>query len=139
MALEIFPNKKQVKTEEIEIAINQNSIFIENHYNYIPPHYKDHPPYHELKDRVVSLNIKGQLRKKNCLTFCLGSNFPPFGSIGTVIGILNSSIEVLFDEPFIGGSNLGKRCNYFRACLMQFSDVYNLTRFLLINSFIFYC
>ena len=61
--------------------------------------------------------------------FVLGLNFPPFGSMGTIIGILNMSIEVLFDEPFIGGSNLGGRCNYLRGCLMQFVDVFNITRF----------
>ena len=37
-------------------------------------------------------------------------------------------IEVLFDDSYIGGGNLGGRCNYWRGCLMDFIDVFNLTR-----------
>lgn len=56
-------------------------------------------------------------------------NFPPFGSVGTVVGVLNMKVEVLFDEPFLGGNNLGGRCSFWRGCLMEFLDVFNLTRF----------
>ena len=52
--------------------------------------------------------------------------------MGTIIGIIDRKIEVLFDEPFIGGSNLGGKCNYWRGALLDFIDVFNLTRFLII-------
>ena len=52
----------------------------------------------------------------------------PFGKTGTIIGIIDTKIEVLFDEPFIGGSNLGGRCPWLRGAIVLFTDVFNLMK-----------
>ncbi|KAG2447716.1 hypothetical protein HYH02_007176 [Chlamydomonas schloesseri] len=50
----------------------------------------------ELGDRVVCVSSKGS---------------PPYGSRGTIIGVYEEACEVVFDEEFGGGSNLGGRVN----------------------------
>ena len=69
--------------------------------------------------------------------FAIGQSFAPFGWSGTVIGILGNKpengvleikIEILFDQPFIGGTNLSGRCSWGRGAIVDFDDVYNITR-----------
>ena len=50
----------------------------------------------------------------------------PFGKSGTVIGGYKSDIEVLFDEPFIGASNLSGRCPPFMGAVISFYDLFVL-------------
>ncbi len=50
----------------------------------------------------------------------------PFGLSGIVVGIFNGLFEVVFDEPFMGGSNLMGRCSYFRGAIVEFLDVFNI-------------
>ncbi|KAG2430247.1 hypothetical protein HXX76_010345 [Chlamydomonas incerta] len=50
----------------------------------------------ELGDRVVCVSSKGS---------------PPYGTRGTIIGVYEEACEVVFDEEFGGGSNLGGRVN----------------------------
>lgn len=33
---------------------------------------------------------------------------------------------MLFDKPFIGGSNLGGRCALLRGAIVDFKDIFNL-------------
>ena len=72
------------------------------------------PPYHELGDRVIYVN--------NYDTEIM------FGALGIITGIYNNKIEILFDEPFIGATNLSGRCPHFRGAVRSFFDVFNLTR-----------
>jgi 5'-3' exoribonuclease 1 len=93
--------------------------------NWIPPHYPERPMWHFIGDRVVNLKINGY-------------SFPRFGQTGTVIGILGNErdeqggfdikIEVLFDETFIGGTNLGGRCSFGRGAVVNFDEIYNMKR-----------
>jgi len=41
-------------------------------------YFKDHPFYHEIGDRVINVNSTAK------------PNVPPFGAIGTVIGVINT-------------------------------------------------
>ena len=52
----------------------------------------------------------------------------PFGAIGIIVSINDNLFEVIFDEPFIGGCNLGGRCSYLRGGVVEFTDVFNLDR-----------
>ncbi len=70
----------------------------------------------------------------------------PFGASGTVVGILGNKpengllkikIEVLFDYPFIGGTNLGGRCSWGRGAVVNFDDIFNLNRFIQLKLVIF--
>jgi len=36
-------------------------------------------------------------------------------------------VEVLFDKPFLGGSNLGGRCKWGRGAVIDFDDIFNLS------------
>ena len=49
----------------------------------------------------------------------------PYGLTGTIVGILDAKIEVVFDHPFIGGTNLGGRCPLLRGSVLHFYDVFN--------------
>jgi len=58
----------------------------------------------------------------------LGLNSIKFGAVGTITGVLDELIEVYFDVPFIGGTNLGGRCTFFHGAIVKFVDIFNLTR-----------
>lgn len=101
---------------------NPNQLYPHNEDNWIPPSFVEQPQWHFVGDRVVNLK-------------CCGYNFAPFGAQGTVVGILGNKfendvlevkIEVLFDDPFIGGTNLGGRCSWGRGAVVNFTDVYNI-------------
>jgi Xrn1 SH3-like domain len=50
----------------------------------------------------------------------------PFGKTGTVIGGYKADIEILFDEPFIGATNLSGRCPPFMGAVVSFFDIFVL-------------
>ncbi|KAI8112489.1 hypothetical protein M9434_003812 [Picochlorum sp. BPE23] len=66
-----------------------------------------------LGDRVVSAGATG---------------IPPFGIRGTVIGVHDKFLEVLFDTPFEGGTDLGGRCNGHHGAVVAPFALINLTR-----------
>jgi 5'-3' exonuclease len=78
------------------------------------PPFGVQPYYHEEGDRVAFVNSQHQAIK--------------FGVCGTVIGVYKEFIEVLFDEPFIGGTHLFGRCPNFRGGVVRFFDLYNLSK-----------
>lgn len=72
----------------------------------------------------------------------IGFSFAPFGACGTVVGILGNKpengvlevkVEVMFDRPFLGGTNLGGRCNWGRGAVVDFDDIFNLNRYLILT------
>lgn len=80
----------------------------------ILPKMQFKPQYHRLGDRVVF--IFNSSKKAN------------FGQTGTVIGIYKDKIEVVWDEPVIGGSSLNGRCPEFQGGVYQFFDLFNLSQ-----------
>ena len=72
-----------------------------------------HPSYPFIGDRVVFINN----RDKKMM----------FGLTGTVIGTYKLEIEILFDEPFIGGTDLKGRCPPFRGGVANFFDIFDLS------------
>lgn len=79
------------------------------------PSFKEQPDFPQVGDRVINLNN-------------LTIHTIPFGLSGTIVGILENKFEVLFDRPFIGGSNLGGKCSSMRGGLLQLKDFFNITR-----------
>lgn len=79
----------------------------------VGPTFKDHPTYPYIGDRVI---VTSNSHKH-----------VPFGVTGTVIGTYKMHIEILFDEPFIGGTDLNGRCPPFRGGVMFFFDIFDLT------------
>lgn len=72
------------------------------------------PYYHEEGDRVAFVNSQHAFIK--------------FGSLATVIGVYKDVVEVLFDEAFIGATNLNGRCPNFRGKVVCFFDIFNMTK-----------
>lgn len=103
---------------------NPNSLIVKNHDVWIPPFFSRMPAWHNIGDRVVNLKTTG-------------NSFAPFAASGTVVGILGNKkeengiyenkVEVLFDKPFIGGTNLGGRCKWGRGSIVDFDDIFNIT------------
>ena len=50
-----------------------------------------------------------------------------FGKVGTVTGIYKTKLEVMFDEPFIGATDLAGRCEPFRGAVVEFHSIFNLS------------
>jgi len=46
---------------------------------------------------------------------------------GTVIGIFKENIEILFDEPFVGGTSLNGKTPSFRGGYCSFREIFNLS------------
>lgn len=121
----LFAEKdKQIIGKEFDY--NPNFISERNDDVWIPPLFYKRPPWHEIGDRVVNLKTTS-------------TSVAPFGASGTIVGILGMKreesgsafemkVEVLFDRPFIGGTNLNGRCKWGRGAVVDFDDVYNLIR-----------
>ncbi|CAK71646.1 unnamed protein product (macronuclear) [Paramecium tetraurelia] len=82
---------------------------------YVPPLMTEHPKIHKLGDRVVALN----------------NNYTNFGAYGVVVGVIDNGeimIEVLWDKPRFGQTDLGGRCSPLRGSLVRFLDIFNITQ-----------
>ncbi|KAJ3130112.1 hypothetical protein HK098_006171 [Nowakowskiella sp. JEL0407] len=66
----------------------------------------------ELGDRVVYVPDSGSV---------------PLGAKGVVVGKSGRSVEVVFDEQFLGGFNLGGRCSESRGMLLTMDTVLNIS------------
>ena len=105
---------KKSKTLEKNISIDRNMAV-----PYIPTQFtvgtsfSKHPSYPRLGHRVIYLNTQNPNIN--------------FGRVGTVTGVYKQQLEVVFDEPFIGGTNLGGRCDYFRGAVVNFLEIFNLS------------
>ena len=78
------------------------------------PPFGTRPYYHEEGDRVAFINSQHPAIK--------------FGMLATVIGVYKDLIEILFDEPFIGATNLNGRCPNFRGKIVCVFDLFNLSK-----------
>ncbi|KAI8367771.1 XRN 5'-3' exonuclease N-terminus-domain-containing protein [Blakeslea trispora] len=69
----------------------------------------------------------------NFQTFSLGdrvvyvcdSGFVPLGNKGTVVGVQEKMVEVIFDTTFMSGTSLGGRCSAFRGISLPYSNLIN--------------
>lgn len=78
------------------------------------PPFGTRPYYHEEGDRVAFVSSQHSEIK--------------FGVLGTIIGVYKEMIEVLFDEAFIGATNLNGRCPNFRGKIVCVFDLFNLSK-----------
>jgi 5'-3' exoribonuclease 1 len=67
----------------------------------------------ELGDRVIVVADSGNV---------------PMSARGVVIGLNTSSVDVVFDLPFLSGSRLGDRCSPYRGATLAFDAILNLTQ-----------
>lgn len=94
------------------------NIVMHNNPNQLPvgTTFRNHPSYPSIGDRIVIISNT----HKHVM----------FGTNGTVIGTYKFKIEVLFDEPFIGGTSLSGRCPPFRGAIVDFFDIFNTTNWI---------
>eukprot|EP00743_Colponemidia_sp_Colp-15_P012377 GILK01014058.1.p1 GENE.GILK01014058.1~~GILK01014058.1.p1 ORF type:complete len:1454 (+),score=268.17 GILK01014058.1:274-4362(+) len=93
--------------------INPGVVFKPGTPIWTPPLAHIPPPFPRLGDRVMNIRNTGPV---------------PFGLRGTVIGMYpNDTAEVLFDEKFIGGSDLYGRCQELRGRMVFASTLLNLS------------
>lgn len=52
----------------------------------------------------------------------------PLAMKGVVVGISTTSIDIVWDRPFMGGETLNGRCSEYRGSTVPFSACLNLTR-----------
>ena len=61
------------------------------------------------------------------VVYALEAGAVPLGFHGTVVGVQETVIDVVFDSTFMGGTNLGDRCSDFRGLSLPFWSVINLS------------
>lgn len=59
---------------------------------------------------------------------CLCAGAPPFGTRGTVVGVHEGVLEVLFDIDFIGGTSLHGRCKGSCGLMLPPERLLNLSK-----------
>ena len=105
---------KRNKPYSRDLEIDKNMVIVNNPTMFtVGTSFEQHPPYPKLGNRVIHTNNHNP--------------HIPFGRIGTVTGIYKNKIEVMFDESFIGASDLSGRCNFFRGANLNFHDIFNLS------------
>ena len=57
-----------------------------------------------------------------------GDGIPPFGARGTVVGVHADALEVLFDAPFVGGTDLHGRADGTQGAVLAHDVCLNLSR-----------
>ncbi|MBW0465257.1 hypothetical protein O181_004972 [Austropuccinia psidii MF-1] len=79
-----------------------------------PAHAEErlHDQTFELGDRVTMVSDRGTV---------------PISAKGTVVGVTEKFIEVVFDGPFIGGTDLSNRCQEYHGATVPPSTLLNLT------------
>eukprot|EP00656_Telonema_subtile_P033200 TRINITY_DN3667_c0_g1_i3.p1 TRINITY_DN3667_c0_g1~~TRINITY_DN3667_c0_g1_i3.p1 ORF type:complete len:776 (+),score=177.90 TRINITY_DN3667_c0_g1_i3:79-2406(+) len=59
---------------------------------------------------------------------CVRDDSPvPFGARGTVVGFVDTLVEVLLDRAVLGASNLNGRCTHMRGCSLPMTFFLNLS------------
>ena len=96
----------------MSIDKNMTIVFNPNQFT-VGTSYRQHPSYPKLGHRIIYINSQ--------------NDSIPFGKVGTVTGIYKSKIEVMFDQAFIGASNLCGRCNFFRGAVVSLYEIFNLS------------
>lgn len=102
-----------------KMYLNPNYCFAEN-TPWTPMFLIDSPQNFELGDRVV--NICSSDKK-----------YAPFGLKGTVSGVAEDYIEVIFDQVFFGGSTLNGRVSEKTGVTINPLSLINLTRYFKLN------
>lgn len=59
--------------------------------------------------------------------YALDAGPVPLATKGTVVGVQEKIVDVLFDTTFMGGQNLGGRCSDFRGLPLPQSCIINLS------------
>ena len=76
----------------------------------------------------VGLPVDLQYNEHACICVHCVAGSPPLGSRGTVVGVHEGALEVLFDADFIGGGDLQGRCQGRCGTMLPPADLLNLAK-----------
>ena len=80
-----------------------------------------------VKGGTASAFAGGSFELADRVTFVGSAGAPAFGSRGTVVGIYDEAVEVLFDQEFLGGNDLFGRCSGDCGTLLPPDQLLNLS------------
>ena len=69
---------------------------------------------HKLGDRIVIMNNH--------------HNFIQQGALGTIVAVYRNNVEILFDEPQFGATDLHNKHPKYRASIIKKYDLFNISR-----------
>ncbi|KAI8345316.1 XRN 5'-3' exonuclease N-terminus-domain-containing protein [Choanephora cucurbitarum] len=75
-------------------------------------------------DAEVRLNYQSFSLGDRVVYVC-DSGFVPLGNKGTVVGVQEKIVDVVFDTTFMSGTSLGGRCSEFRGISLPYSNLIN--------------
>ncbi|CAD8069108.1 unnamed protein product [Paramecium sonneborni] len=108
--------EKLKQSEKVQKTLFSHQCWLINlEQYYVPPLMTEHPKIHQLGDRVVALN----------------NDYSNFGAYGIVVGIIDNGqimVEIVWDKPRFGQTDLGGRCSPLRGSVVHFLDVFNITQ-----------
>jgi 5'-3' exonuclease len=109
--------KKNQMTDNFShtLVLNPNYLYQEDDDCWIPPFISYEPAPFQLGDRVVNIRSSD-------------IHYIPFGEKGTVTAISNDFIEVMFDNPFLGGSTGNGRFSTHCSAYVKPLNLINLTK-----------
>lgn len=61
------------------------------------------------------------------VVYALDAGAVPLATRGTVVGVQEKVVDVVFDTTFMGGKNLEGRCSDFRGLALPYASVINLS------------
>jgi len=85
------------------------------------------PPYTPGPDQLKSFMQGGHFELGDRVVSVLKEGVPPFGFHGTVIGVYEEALEVMFDSEFVGGGTLNGRVTGKHGAFVQKDMVINKT------------
>ena len=100
-----------MKTKE---TLQLHEVFAEYFPFWTGPYVEKENDVFKVGDRV--LNIYSKTRY-----------YIPFGLRGSVIGHTDDKVLVVFDKPFIGGTNIYGHCPAYRGAIVESKKLINLT------------
>ncbi|KAH9813633.1 XRN 5'-3' exonuclease N-terminus-domain-containing protein [Melampsora americana] len=81
-----------------------------------------------LKPAHASERLQGQMFEVgDRVVLATDSGAVPLSAKGTVVGLSDRLIDVVFDAPFIGGTNLSNKCSAYRGASISPASLLNLT------------
>lgn len=89
--------------------------------------YSPLPPLEVLHKNNIDAVGKANFRLGERAVYILNSGAVAFGSIGTIVTISKSHVEILLDTPSVGGTDLSGRCSHRRGISVAHGAVVNIS------------
>lgn len=89
--------------------------------------YSPLPPLEVLHKNNIDAVGRANFRLGERAVFVLNSGAVPFGSMGTIVTVSKTHVELLLDTPSVGGTDLSGRCSHRRGVSVPHGSVVNIS------------